>query len=78
MATIKTLLLLGFPQSCLMFPRKATYAVKALFRDLVTGTLKKDQDLDSLVAYFTEYVICPGLRSVPVVESTVKRAWGFL
>ena len=53
------------------------YAVKALFRDVVTGTLKKDQDLDSLFAYFTEYVICPGLRSVPVAESTVKRAWGF-
>lgn len=53
------------------------YAVKALFRDVVTGTLKKDQDLDYLFAYFTEYVICPGLRSVPVAQSTVKRAWGF-
>lgn len=53
------------------------YVVKVFYRDVFTGTLQSERDLDSLMAYFTDYVICPGLKTVPTVESTVKRVWGF-
>lgn len=53
------------------------YSVKVLFRDALNGTLKYEEDVASLLDIMTDYVVCPGLKIAPEIESTSIRTWGF-
>lgn len=54
------------------------YTVKVLFRDTtLKGTLKEEEDISSLIAVMENCEVCPGLKSVPDVNSATKRTWGF-
>ena len=52
-------------------------AVQVLFRDVLKGKLKDEEDVTSILSVMTSYKVCPGLKSAPEVNSLSKRTWGF-